>query len=93
MTDVLMKKERGMHTGRMSCGGEDRDQDNARTSHGTSKTALKPPKARREAWCRCSLPGLCQHLDLSLLVPRTEMVPFCCSKPPSLGYFLTAPGN
>lgn len=86
MTDVLIKKGRDMHTGRTLCGDEGRDQDKASTTirlptdndelgerHGIDS----PPRSPKESPC--------QHLDLSLLASRTEMVHFCCSKPSSLG--------
>lgn len=55
MTGVLIPRghlHRDIHTGRMSCEDEGRDQGDTATSQGMPKMANKPTEARGEAWSR-----------------------------------------
>lgn len=54
MIGVVIKRgnldtQRDMHTGRTAGEDEGRDRDDALTSQGMSKTAIKAPEARTEA--------------------------------------------
>ena len=64
MTGVLIEKgslDADMHTGRMPCEDEGKDQGDVSTKQGTLKTASKPPEARTEAWDRFALKALRRH--------------------------------